>query len=380
VVVQLIRAADGQSLWSRTYGREIREAFQLEEEIANGVVETLDAGVLGGALPWRAVPTAPAAYDLLLRALGTWLGPEPVKREQNVEYLRRAVALDPGYADAWANLGMAYLNRRTPPDGSNLAKARSAAAQALKLDPRNETANLLMQDLHLSIDWDWSAAEKDLGRILESDPAAEVVQDAGFLELENGRTARALPLLRQALLRDPMNQMHYNNLGILHYGAGRLEEAEALFRKSLLVDSTKGWAHHHLGLVLLAQGKHDAALTEIARESSPILRLRGLAVIRKARGETAESDAALAELLRAYQGNANGECAFVGPYAIASVHAYRGEADAAFEWLERARRQKALGMFYLDVRHDPLLARLHGDARFRMLLQELGLAEADADS
>jgi TolB-like protein/Flp pilus assembly protein TadD len=380
VVVQLIRAADGQSLWSRTYDREIREAFQLEEEIANGVVETLDAGVLGGALPWRAVPTAPAAYDLLLRALGTWLGPEPVKREQNVEYLRRAVALDPGYADAWANLGMAYLNRRTPPDGSNLAKARSAAAQALKLDPRNETANLLMQDLHLSFDWDWSAAEKDLGRILESDPAAEKLPEAGFLELANGRTARALPLLRQALLRDPLNHIHYNNLGILYYGAGRHEEAEALFRKSLLVDSTQAWAHHHLGLVLLAQGKYDAALAEIAREISPISRLRGLAVVRKARGETAQSDAALAELIRVYQGNTNEESAFVGPYAIASVYAYRGEADAAFEWLERARRQKALGMFYLDVRHDPLLARLQGDVRFRMLLQELGLAEADADS
>jgi TolB-like protein/Flp pilus assembly protein TadD len=380
VAVQLIRAADGQSLWSRTYGREIREAFQLEEEIANGVVEALDAGVLGGALPRRAAPTAPAAYDLLLRALGTWLGPEPVKLELPVEYLRRAVALDPDYADAWAALGWAYRSLRIPPGGPSVAKARNAAVQALKLDPRNESANLLMQDLHLSIDWDWSAAERDLGRILESDPAAEVLQDAGFLELENGRTARALPLLRQALLRDPLNRIHYNNLGILHYGAARLEEAEALFRKSLQVDSTQGWAHHHLGLVLLAQGKNDAALGEIARETSPILRLRGLAVVRKARGERAQSDAALAELIRAYKGNANEESAFVGPYAIASVYAYRGEADAAFEWLERARRQKALGMFYLDVRHDPLLAQLHGDARFRMLLQELGLAEADADS
>jgi serine/threonine protein kinase/TolB-like protein/Flp pilus assembly protein TadD len=380
VAVQLVHAADGQSQWSRTYYREIREAFQLEEEIASGVIEALDAGVLGAALPRRAVPTVPAAYDLLLRALGTWLGPEPVKPELPVEYLRRAVALDPDYADAWAALGWAYLARRIPPDGPNIANARRAAAQALRLDPRNETANLLMQDLHLSFDWDWSAAEKDLGRILESDPAAELLPEAGFLELANGRTARALPLLRQALLRDPLNRIHYNNLGILYYGAGRHEEAEALFRKSLLVDSTQAWAHHHLGLVLLAQGKHDAALAEIARETSPIMRLRGLAVVRSARGEMAESDAALAELIHEYQRNENEESAFVGPYAIASVYAYRGEADAAFEWLERARRLKARGMLYLDVRHDPLLARLQGDARFRMLLRELGLAEADAGS
>lgn len=279
VAVQLIRATDGQSLWSRAYDREVREAFQLEEGIASGVVEALDAGVLGGALPRRAVPTAPAAYDLLLRALGTWLGPEPVNRELPVEYLRRAVALDPDYADAWAALGWAYSTRRIPPGGPNIAKTRSAAAQALRLDPRNESANLLMQDLHLSYDWDWSAAEKDLGRILEADPAAELLPEAGFLDLANGHTARALPLLRQALVRDPLNRIHYNNLGILYYGAGRLEEA-----------------------------------------------------------------------------------------------------DAAFGWLERARRLKALGMFYLDVRHDPLLARLHRDARFRLLLRELGLAEADAGS
>lgn len=383
VATRLIRATDGQVEWSRTYERNISEAFQLEEDVAGDVVAALDAGVLSGGLPHRAAPTVPEAYDLLLRALGTWLGrdPSPEALQRNVDYLERAVELDPAYPDAWSGLAWAYAARGLHPSVRDaaqspayVAKARSAAAHALELDPRNENAHLLMQDLHLSVDWDWSAAAKDLARILESDPAAEVLSDAGFLESANGRTAQAAKLLQQALLRDPLNHVHYNNLGILYYGAGRLEEAEALFRRSLLVESGQNWARHHLGLVLLAQGKHDAALAEIARETEPIMRLRGLAVVRHARGEAAESATALAELLREYRRDVGMYPEFVGPYAIASVYAYRGETDAAFDWLDRARRLKTQGMFYLDVRHDPLFAPIRADPRFGQLLKALGVA------
>ncbi len=78
-----------------------------------------------------------------------------------------------------------------------------------------------------------------------------------------------------------------------------------------------------------------------------------------------ESDAALARLI---ENSADGAA-----YQIAEVYAYRGEKDRAFEWLERARRQRDGGLGFM--RCDPFLAKLHGDPRWDVFLRKMGLAD-----
>jgi hypothetical protein len=78
-----------------------------------------------------------------------------------------------------------------------------------------------------------------------------------------------------------------------------------------------------------------------------------------------EADAALARLVERSAGMA--------AYQIAEVHAYRGDKDRAFEWLERARQQRDAGLNFL--RTDPFLANLHGDPRWNAFLRTIGLAD-----
>jgi hypothetical protein len=82
-------------------------------------------------------------------------------------------------------------------------------------------------------------------------------------------------------------------------------------------------------------------------------------------GRRSESDAALAALKSKYAGEM--------AYQIAEVHAFRGEADLAFEWLERAYDQRDGGLG--DIKGDRLVRGLAGDPRYRALLRKLKLPE-----
>lgn len=110
----------------------------------------------------------------------------------------------------------------------------------------------------------------------------------------------------------------------------------------------------------------EAALASMRREPSENWRLPGLALVHHALQQEAESEATLAEAKRRF-GDAMA-------YQIAEVHAYRGETDAAFAWLDRAYRQKDAGLAYYLVT-DPLLKQVAGDARYPDLLRRMNLSE-----
>ena len=120
-----------------------------------------------------------------------------------------------------------------------------------------------------------------------------------------------------------------------------------------------------LGQALLLQGKTDAALQEMQQETEEIWRLSGLPLAFHALGRRSESDAALAALKDKYAEN--------WAYQIAEVHAFRGEADLAFEWLERAYKQRDGGV--AEIKGDRLMRGLVGDPRYKAFLRKLKLPE-----
>jgi hypothetical protein len=113
------------------------------------------------------------------------------------------------------------------------------------------------------------------------------------------------------------------------------------------------------------QGKPEAALREMQQEKDEGWRLSGLPLVFHALGRRSESDTALAALKDKYAGDS--------AYQIAEVHAFRGEADLAFKWLERAYAQRDAGV--TQIKGDPLMRGLVGDPRYKAFLRKLKLAE-----
>ena len=121
---------------------------------------------------------------------------------------------------------------------------------------------------------------------------------------------------------------------------------------------------YSIGVALLLKGDPAAALAATQKESSEMWRMIGLPIGWHALGKKSESDAALAELIRMYAKDS--------AYNVAYVLAYRGEADRAFEWLDKAAAYNDPGLATIVV--NPLFANIHQDPRWLPFLRKIGKA------
>jgi tetratricopeptide (TPR) repeat protein len=214
-------------------------------------------------------------------------------------------------------------------------------------------------------DWDWAASEASLRRALELAPGdVQVMRYNGVLLGHLGRMDEAIPILRRAVALDPLNVQVYRSLAAVYFRTDRFEESEAMALKALEVNPKGGIAHCWLGAALLMQGRLDEALEAVTQEPHDVFRLLGTSLVQHARGRPAESKAALDELIATDSAG--------GAYQIAEAFAYRGETEAAFEWLERAYEQRDPGTPL--VKMDPIMRNLHGDPRWQAFLEKMRLA------
>jgi TolB-like protein/Tfp pilus assembly protein PilF len=369
ITAQLIRAADGSHLWSETYNRTLDDIFVVQDDIAGEVVKALKLTLLGTALTTRSKPQDSEAYNLALQGRFFLDRRGQKDLERAVEYFRQARERDPSYAPAWAGLSQAYARQADSgfvPTADGYGRAREAAEKALALDPQLAEAHLAMGYVQLVYDWDWAAADASYRTALDLEPgSAEALRLASIQAATLGRWGDAIALANKGLERDPLRPNSYNNLALILQAVNRDTEAEAAVRRALELDPDGAIRHSAIGRVLLMQGKTDAALREMQQETDEGWRLSGLPLVFHALGRRRESEAALADLKSKYAGDS--------AYQIAEVHAFRGEVDLAFEWLERAYAQRDGGI--AEIKGDRFMRGLVGDPRYKALLRKLKLPE-----
>jgi eukaryotic-like serine/threonine-protein kinase len=367
IVAQLIRASDGSHLWSETYDRALDDVFKVQDEIADAVAQALKVKLLAGRPAERNVPANREAHNLYLE--GRYFDERRTKNdyEKAIVSFKRALAADPAFAPAWAGLAWVYARQAglgVIPAESGSRQAREAAQRAIALDPQLIEAHTAMAYILTGYDWDWAAADAEVREALALEPEnPDTLISAGIMARTLGRFDEAIGFYRQAIGRDPLRAAAHNNLGLALYNAGRLPEAEAAFRKLLDLSPGFAGAQFHLGRVLLTRGQPEAALDAFRKESSEAWRLIGLPIGYQALGRKAESDAALSELTH--------ELAGEWAYQIAEVHAFRGEIDEAFAWLDRAYAQRDGGLS--EIKGDPLLKNLEADPRHKAFLRKMKL-------
>jgi tetratricopeptide (TPR) repeat protein len=123
-------------------------------------------------------------------------------------------------------------------------------------------------------------------------------------------------------------------------------------------------AHAAIGTALLLKGDAQDALSEFEHETSGVWKMIGLPMAYHALGRKADSDAALAALIAKYEKD--------GPSTIAYVYAFRGEADKAFEWLDKAVEYGDTGLG--EIVPETLFDKIHNDPRWLAFLRKVGKA------
>ena len=367
VTAQLIRADNGYHLWSKTYDRVDKDIFAVQDEIANAVVTALKAQLLS-AQPLASRHRTDNTEAFTEYLLGNQLR-ERDTAESNPQALRaygRAVALDPGYAAAYAGIADAEWRVADMLTGEAAAYRRSleAAEHAIALAPDSPDGYWARGGLRMAYNYDWPSAEADFRKALELDPnEVRVLRDYGSLLAARGRTAEALGAMRKSVALDPLSARAWRQLALLELDLGELTEAKYAAQQLVAIRPDDYLTLSVTGQIALAEGRAADALAEFRKVTSA-WKLIGSAMAEHSLGHTSTSQALLEELIRKH--------AVTLAYQIAEVYAWRGERDAALTWLERAYRQRDGGLIY--ARHDHYFAPLRDDPRYRAMLKKLNLS------
>ena len=165
------------------------------------------------------------------------------------------------------------------------------------------------------------------------------------------------------LLATEVAELFYN-LGGAQRCAGRYDAAIASYRTLLSLSPNRGQAHCNLGIALMLKGDAPAALAEIEQEKSEFVRMQMLPMAYCALGRKADADAALNALIAKYEKEA--------PYNIAYGYAFCGDADKAFQWLDKAVTYQDTGLS--EIVTENLFDKIHSDPRWLPFLRKIGKA------
>jgi TolB-like protein/tetratricopeptide (TPR) repeat protein len=387
IAARLTKTTSGDEVWSENYTRNLKDVFAVQTELAQTIVEQLRGQLTGGA----ANSTTKAEIQAEVRAAekgGTknveaheaylqgrfFLNRHSEKEtDQARAALERAVKLDPKFALAWAGLAQTHVwdcNYATEGGqkgfNDHLAAARDAVERALALEPDLPEALFPRAMIETNFDYNWKGAAETLRKALAlapQDPA--LLMEAGNLAQARGEITEALDLFRRAVALDPVNAQARAFLASSLSGSGRQEEARAEYAREIELNPSAPNSYAGVGLTYLLESKFEEAAMAAQRDAADWARLLIASCARWGQKRVPESDAALSELIA--------KVSETGAYQIAEVYAYRNDKDHAFEWLERARRQRDAGL--PTLRADTLLPNLHDDPRWDGFLRTMGLAD-----
>lgn len=367
--MQLVRVADRRVLWSGSVEEEESEAFLLEDSIADRLVRALGITSPLAARDATRVPANRAAYEAYLRGRYFWNRRDAEDLGKAQAEFEDAIRHDPAYALAYAGLADAYvlLGPGGPPD--IFPKARAAAEKALALDPGLAEAHASLGFIRFFADWDFTGSERELRRSLQLNPGYVTAHHwYAYWLIAAGRSARAVAEIRRALEIDPTSLVINRDVGHILCYARRYEEAIEQLRKTLEMDPGFYQTRSYLVEALSQVGRHDEAAAEMERLPPPHddIRFRFLEAAMAARaGRPGKLRAMFPDFSPAVE---RGDLTAEG---VAWTSGLLGENDRAFEFLELAYRARDFYLIFLNA--DPEFDSLRSDPRFADLTRRVGI-------
>jgi adenylate cyclase len=378
ITAQLVNVADGYHLWSERYDLEMKDIFEVQDEIARSIAERLMVSLEGR----RAEPLVRAstknleAYQLYLkgRAMLYQRGAAMVSA---VKCFQRTVELDPNYAIAWAGLADSYTvlgyYGLTPP-GASMPRGTEAARRAVALDPSLAEAHNALAMCCLLHDWDLAASEREFLCALKLNP--RYIQARGwyalfYLQAAVGRLEEGVAQAEIALNSDPLSGYANAMVGMTYSTAGRYTEAVAICERAVELDGDSFLARCSLQWALHFSRRFEDAIaacnSALAISGRHPWAMSSLAMILADCGKLADAESVYAEMI------ARARREYVAPAELAIAAAAVGMQDKA---IRHSREAFEVGDPFCRIhfsKYWPDSAQLREDPRFHEILLEFGL-------
>jgi serine/threonine protein kinase/Tfp pilus assembly protein PilF len=378
VTAQLINVEDGFHLWSERYDREMADIFAIQDDITAAIVDSLKVKLLAGettALRKRSTED-PEAYNLYLKGLYFYARPSPESYEKALACYRAAIAKDPNFALAYAEManvygGLGVLNLAPPAE--MWPKAKAALEKALALDKDLAEAHAVAAALAFWYEWDWEAAGRSLERVLSLNPGDAMSHGQhGFFCLNRRKFEEAIREINKSLELDPLMPLYYAWSACAYWSAGRFDEALQQFTRVLEIDPHLGLAYFHAGMAYSLKGLLDEAVETLEKGQklavSPgwIESTLGLTYLKK--GDREKAVLILEGMIdsRKKIKNTSATC-------IAWLAGALGKLDLAFEFLDKAYEERDSLMVFIHIYVPMLSPALIADPRYKAVLAKMKL-------
>jgi len=370
ISVQLIDARTDRPVWAHTYVRDLTSVLAWQGEVAQAIAEEISSNVTPQeqARLTRRRPTDPQAQDLYLH--GILLRGED-DCEDALGYLNRAIARDPGYAEAHSALASCYgrmgESGRMPYEEA-FTRQKAEAIKAIELDDSLSEAHAELANTAMTLDWDWPTAAAEFHRALELNPnSATSHQKYAFYLVRTGHTREALAEIARSVDLDPVSGSTFHAQGFIYYFSRQYDQALALMQtvRGLKIN-LPDW-NFLMGDLYAEKGMYADSIAAFLKSGNGPYSLGHLGNAYARAGEKNAAQQTITRLAEHVRKDG------VGRYEIALVYAGLGEKNEAFRWLQDAFAAHDVGLVYLKV--DPCLDPLRSDPRFNDLLHRVGLSQ-----
>ena len=371
VTAQLISADDGYQVWSEHYERELNDVFAIQDEIAQAIADALQVKLAARFARARHTPKMPA-YEALLKGRHHMLRLSAESAARATDCFKQAMALDPGFAEPHASLGLNYFLLAMNGMGSLkdvMPLVDAEATQALQLEPSDAAPHFLLGAVAAAYEYDWKNAGEHF-RVATAGPAVSAEAHWAYASLylqPLGRFEEAVFQMERAVERDPLNAMwrgvltsHLTHAQLYDRAIDQAKEAMTIDARHLVPFNTLGEAYVTLG----RWPEAIEALEQAYRIMPHFALTTGMLAGALARsGERMRAEQLIPEM-------GEGSQPVMGRVLY---HVLCSEMELAAEWYERAIEQR--DPFALVFANTPLLSVFRQTPHWQKLAKMMNLPE-----
>jgi TolB-like protein/DNA-binding winged helix-turn-helix (wHTH) protein/Flp pilus assembly protein TadD len=376
ITANLIDARTERHLWAQVYEESGDDLLSMQEPITNDIVRQVSSALATNLSAFKMRPVNVTARDAYLRGRFLWNKRTPDSVTRSIAHYEDAIRADPGYAEAYAALGDAYVllsDYGGSGSSGSLEKAQQAAERALVLGGGLAEAHTVLGAIKTERDWDWAGAGEEYQHAIALNPSYPTARHWYSLHLARlGKLDDAELEIERARALDPLSIVIATDVAETAYWARKPREAMTRVDQVLALDPYFAEAHQVKGKIYEQEGQYEQALAElkIAHALSG-----GLVHIEAMQGHTlalaGASDQAL-EIAKQLEDQSAGS--HISGVDIAAIYCGLGQTDVAMHWLDRAYQNHDKGIEMLGL--DPVFDGCRPGKRFQDLLVKLKLRPA----
>ena len=372
ITAQLIEAEGDYHFWSETWDRELENIFETQDEISLLIADKLREQYGHFEIQEHLVDKQTkllTAYDLVLKArflLNKW---NPLDINKAIVHLEEAVALDPEYAEAYADLADCYSFLGTTgflPYAEAWQKSHNYTIQAQKLDKNLPSVFYQLSNEAFFIEANYQGSLDLMKKALVVDPNnAKAHEFLSFLYIIAGDRKKSREHLDNALQINPMSEETKFFNGYFHYMIGDLEKANGIIDKCIEANDKNIPAHSIKSFILLIQKKFDEAMVYFESIPQEIVIPEERSGVKLLAYALKKDKAQTAVFLKEVEEQTKGHNKITADSFVLFYHVLLGEVDQAFDWINSAMKT---GSFTVLLRFaDPIIRSLRGDPRYEEL-------------